>query len=74
MHSLYNQADEIDVFLGYSSLVKRGEVLPQLCKAEQFQCNNKRCIQDRWRCDGDDDCLDGSDEQSEICCTYALTF
>ncbi|GAB0191315.1 low-density lipoprotein receptor-related protein 1B [Grus japonensis] len=51
--------------------VKHGEVLSQLCKAEQFQCNNKRCIQDRWRCDGDDDCLDGSDEHSEICFNHS---
>lgn len=49
-------------------------MLPQLCKAEQFQCNNRRCIQDHWRCDGDDDCLDGSDEHSEICCMYAFMF
>ena len=48
--------------------------MPQLCKAEQFQCSNKRCIQERWRCDGDDDCLDGSDERSDICCTYAFAF
>ncbi|KAK2516157.1 hypothetical protein Q9233_013857 [Columba guinea] len=52
-------------------MIKHGEVLPQLCKAEQFQCNNKRCIQDRWRCDGDDDCLDGSDEHSEICFNHS---
>ncbi|XP_010021394.1 PREDICTED: low-density lipoprotein receptor-related protein 1B-like, partial [Nestor notabilis] len=51
--------------------IKHGEVLPQLCKTEQFQCNNERCIQDRWRCDGDDDCLDGSDERSEICFNHS---
>ncbi|XP_048808618.1 low-density lipoprotein receptor-related protein 1B isoform X3 [Lagopus muta] len=51
--------------------IKHGEMPPQLCKAEQFQCNNKRCIHDRWRCDGDDDCLDGSDEHADICFNHS---
>ncbi|OXB63007.1 hypothetical protein ASZ78_003102 [Callipepla squamata] len=52
-------------------MIKHGEMTPQLCKAEQFQCNNKRCIHDRWRCDGDDDCLDGSDEHADICFNHS---
>ena len=33
------------------------------CPPWDFTCANGRCIQKTWTCDGDDDCLDNSDEE-----------
>ncbi|XP_078415556.1 very low-density lipoprotein receptor-like [Cetorhinus maximus] len=32
------------------------------CDAPWFRCKNGRCVPSLWKCDGDDDCTDGSDE------------
>ena len=32
------------------------------CGEDQFQCSSGRCIHSRWRCDGEYDCSDNSDE------------
>lgn len=37
------------------------------CPLDAFQCNNMLCKPLSWRCDGEDDCGDNSDEDPEQC-------
>src|SRR5699024_7367088 len=39
------------------------------CKENYFRCDKNRCIMPHWVCDGQNDCLDGSDEQQFDNCT-----
>jgi hypothetical protein len=38
------------------------DVEPPSCSEGEFQCDYPRCILQAFRCDGDDDCGDRSDE------------
>ncbi|XP_077005710.1 low-density lipoprotein receptor-related protein 8 isoform X10 [Tamandua tetradactyla] len=38
------------------------------CAGNDFTCDNGHCIPERWKCDGEEECPDGSDE-SEATCT-----
>lgn len=37
------------------------------CPQDEFQCNNTLCKPLAWKCDGEDDCGDNSDENPEEC-------
>ena len=43
---------------------------PGVCGQGQISCDNDRCFPEDYRCDGDVDCLDGSDE-ANCCKSYA---
>lgn len=43
--------------------------LNNTCSPGFFKCNNDKCIPDKWVCDKDNDCGDGSDENSPKCGT-----
>lgn len=39
------------------------------CPQENFRCDNNKCISKFWVCDGDNDCEDKTDENTELCKT-----
>lgn len=38
-----------------------------ICRADEFLCNNSLCKLHFWVCDGEDDCGDNSDEAPDLC-------
>lgn len=46
--------------------------MKKTCAESDFVCNSGQCVPNRWQCDGDPDCEDGSDESAELCRKCAL--
>ena len=38
--------------------------IAESCTSEEFTCTDGKCILRGWRCDGENDCLDGTDEKN----------
>lgn len=60
MHRQFKKKIISHLFILYLFTVQ----IDETCRTDEFTCNNGRCIQNRWVCDGDDDCGDNSDERS----------
>lgn len=45
-----------------------------ICRTDEFLCNNSLCKLHFWVCDGEDDCGDNSDEFSEMCGMFLSPF
>uniref|UniRef100_A0A8B9LF33 LDL receptor related protein 8 n=1 Tax=Astyanax mexicanus TaxID=7994 RepID=A0A8B9LF33_ASTMX len=41
--------------------------LRKTCAPSEFACQNGQCVPGRWRCDGEPECPDGSDEAESTC-------
>lgn len=48
----------------YKFSINIADCTSRVCKDSQFHCDNGRCIDQKWICDGDNDCMDGSDERN----------
>ncbi|XP_030630936.1 low-density lipoprotein receptor-related protein 2 [Chanos chanos] len=43
------------------------------CQPEQFTCLDGSCVSPRWKCDGYNDCRDGSDELERVCAFHTCS-
>uniref|UniRef100_A0A9J8A3Q3 Low density lipoprotein receptor-related protein 8, apolipoprotein e receptor n=1 Tax=Cyprinus carpio carpio TaxID=630221 RepID=A0A9J8A3Q3_CYPCA len=44
-----------------------GGAAKKTCATTDFACKNGQCVPARWRCDGEPECSDGSDEADSTC-------
>ncbi|MGH0138785.1 UNVERIFIED_CONTAM: hypothetical protein FKN15_000914 [Acipenser sinensis] len=64
-------ADAREDYIEFASLdgTNRHTVV-RTCRLDEFQCNNTLCKPLAWKCDGEDDCGDNSDENQEECMKF----
>lgn len=53
----------VSYLINNSLNVLAAEIQMEECGPTEFQCAYPRCIHQSYRCDGDDDCGDWSDEE-----------
>uniref|UniRef100_A0A8C6U7I4 EGF-like domain-containing protein n=1 Tax=Neogobius melanostomus TaxID=47308 RepID=A0A8C6U7I4_9GOBI len=56
-----NSTSHVVIFLSFLLTARK------TCAPEEFACFNGQCVPGRWRCDGEVECPDGSDEAEETC-------
>ncbi|XP_028275303.1 membrane frizzled-related protein [Parambassis ranga] len=63
-------ADEGVADSGFNATYQAVSTLGRTCGPSQFACSTGECLQQRWLCDGWNDCPNGEDEQSCSNSTY----
>ena len=51
----------LKAMMDYTGIDGTGPILPK-CKSNEFMCDNSECVDGRYKCDGQIDCFDESDE------------
>lgn len=65
---------ELRIYLTFLLLLLSSLSVARHCPQDEFQCNNTLCKPLSWKCDGEDDCGDNSDENPEECSKNTHTY